>query len=264
MSIAEYVKQTLNTTQKPIAEGKSKKVIPVDDTICVMTFKPHLRSITSNREENIAGTDYWRLLNTLDTMNYLSSLGVPTSLVHDKALKVGDEVYLITKDVKPIPIEWIVRYEAAGSIVRLFPGLVIQGQKFEKPLFKYDLKQDIKVAGIDDPTLNESYIVGLGLLNKQDLETAKQMLGTIGEALRVRLDSAGISLVDVKMEFGFCGDQMCVIDEISQDCMRAYDKQTGKSLTKDLFRQMKKPQEVVKAYEAFAKRLNPNIESLIE
>ncbi|MBI4919381.1 hypothetical protein HY837_05585 [archaeon] len=264
MSIAEYVRQTLDPTQEPIAEGKSKKVIAVDDTTCVMAFKPHLRSITSKREENIEGTDYWRILNTLDTMNYLSSLGIPTSLAHNKAVRVNDKVYLVTKHVKPIPIEWIVRYEAAGSIVRLFPSLVKAGQKFETPLFKYDLKQDIKVAGTDDPTLNESYIVGLGLLNEQDLARAKQMLGAIGEALKDRLDKVGIALVDVKMEYGFCGDKICVIDEISQDCMRAYDKETGKSLTKDLFRQMKSHEEIVRAYEAFAKRLNPNVESLIE
>ena len=68
----------------------------------------------------------------------------------------------------------------------------------------------------------------------------------------------------MKIEFGF--DPLfgiTVIDEISQDCIRASDSQTGKPLTKDVFRQLKSKEEVMGAYETFAKRLNPSVESLI-
>ncbi len=58
------------------------------------------------------------------------------------------------------------------------------------------------------------------------------------------------------MELGFDEDgQIVVIDEISQDCIRANDIKTGKSLTKDSFRQLKNDEEVLNAYIEFNKRL---------
>ena len=41
----------------PVVEGKSKKIYELDKDTFFMCFKPHLRSITSKREENIEGTD---------------------------------------------------------------------------------------------------------------------------------------------------------------------------------------------------------------
>ena len=188
---------------------------------------------------------------------------MPTHLRHDRALEHAGRLYLAVAAARPVPVEWIVRYEAAGSIVRLFPGLVRAGQRFAAPLFKYDYKQDVRVAGVDDPTMNESYLVGLGLLTAAQLQEAKELLGLIGELVRGRLASSGVRLVDMKMEFGWVEGRLTLIDEISQDCIRAVDEATGASLTKDLFRQLRGAEEVSAAYETFARRLNPDIEGLI-
>jgi phosphoribosylaminoimidazole-succinocarboxamide synthase len=249
----------------PVADGKSKTLHPAAEPgLCLMQFKPHARSITSRREEDVPGSEYWRLLVTLDVLRRLEAQGVPTHLRHPQALAFGGRLYLAVARARAVPIEWIVRYEAAGSIVRLFPGLVRAGQRFERPLFKYDYKQDVKVAGIDDPTLNESYIVGLGLLGAEELRPARELLGLVGEAINGWLRAAGMRLIDMKMEFGFDADgRLMLIDEISQDCIRAADAATGKSLTKDVFRELQSPEEVVRAYETFAHRLNPDIEGLI-
>ena len=68
----------------------------------------------------------------------------------------------------------------------------------------------------------------------------------------------------MKMEMGFAqnGD-IIVIDEISQDCIRANDMQTGKSLTKDAFRQLKSDEEVLECYKEFNRRLR-NLEDIYE
>lgn len=143
-----------------------------------------------------------------------------------------------------------------GSIVRLYPSLVKEGQKFKTPLYKFDLKQDIKVSGVDDPTLNENYIVGLELLTEEQFKNAKNILAKVGEVIREDLESKNIKLIDMKMELGFDenGD-IIVIDEISQDCIRANDIETGKSLTKDAFRQMKNDNEVLNVYKEFNRRV---------
>lgn len=240
----------------PNIEGKSKKIFKLDENTYFMCFKPHLRSITSKREENIKGTDHERLLANMYFMNLLEGKGIKTQIKDSDIQKIDGEEGILVKKVKTIPLEFICRYYAAGSIVRLYPSLVKKGQKFKTPLYKFDLKQDIKVAGVDDPTLNENYIVGLEILTQEEFEKTKRILAQVGEILRETLKKHGMKLIDMKMELGFDEEEnIVVIDEISQDCIRANDIQTGKSLTKDSFRQLKNDEEVLNAYIEFNRRL---------
>lgn len=237
-------------------EGKSKKIYKLDGNTYFMCFKPHLRSITYGREENIAGTEKERLKANIYFMNLLESKGIKTQIKNSKIEEIDGIEGILVKKIKTIPIEFICRYYAAGSIVRLYPSLVKEGQKLKTPLYKFDLKQDIKVAGVDDPTLNENYIIGLELLTKEQFEKSKQILVNVGEIINKELENKGIKLIDMKIELGFDenGD-IVVIDEISQDCIRANDIKTNKSLTKDAFRQLKNDEEVLNCYKEFNKRL---------
>lgn len=238
--------------KNPVIEGKSKKIYELDKDTFFMCFKPHLRSITSKREENIEGTDKERLISNMYFMNLLESKGIKTQIKSNKIENIDGVEGIIVKKVKTIPIEFICRYYASGSIVRLYPSLVKEGQKFKTPLYKFDLKQDIKVSGVDDPTLNENYIVGLELLTENQFKEAKQILSKVGEIIREDLENINVRLIDMKMEMGFDEEgNIVVIDEISQDCIRANDIETGKSLTKDSFRQLKSDEEVLNCYKEF-------------
>lgn len=240
----------------PVVEGKSKKIFKLDDDTYFMCFKPHLRSITYKREDNIKGTEYQRLLANIYFMNLLEKNGIKTQLKNDKIQEIDGEKGIIVKKIKTIPIEFICRYYAAGSIVRLYPSLVKEGQKLKTPLYKFDFKQDIKVSGVDDPTLNENYIIGLEILTEEQLLEAKGILAKVGEIVRGELEKANMKLIDMKMELGFDENgEIVVIDEISQDCIRANDITTEESLTKDTFRQLKSDKEVLNAYIEFNKRL---------
>ncbi len=241
---------------KVINEGKSKIIYQIDDEVNFMTFKPHLRSITSKREENISGTEIERLKCCGYFLNLLEKCGIKTELVEKEIMSIDDKMGLLVRPVSPIPIEFIARFYAAGSIVRQFPSLVSEGQKFDVPLYKYDYKQDISVSGIDDPMLNESYITGLGLLSLGDFERCKEILAKTAMVINDELASKDIKLIDFKMELGKDSDgNIVVIDEISQDCIRANDKYTDKSLTKDTFRQWKTDDDVLNSYKTFTKRL---------
>ena len=240
----------------PEVEGKSKKIFKLDEDIYFMCFKPHLRSITSKREENIAGTEHQRLLANIFFMNLLESKGIKTQIKNDKIQIIDHEEGILVEKIRAIPLEFICRYYAAGSIVRLYPSLVKEGQKFKTPLYKFDLKQDIKISGVDDPTLNENYIVGLEILTKDQFQKAKEILIKVGEVIKETLEKSGMRLIDMKIELGFNNNnEIVVIDEISQDCIRANDTKTGESLTKDSFRQLKSDKEVLNAYQEFNKRL---------
>lgn len=242
--------------KSPEVEGKSKKIFKLNENTYFMCFKPHLRSITSKREENIIGTEKERLKSSMYFMNLLESKGIKTQIKNNKIQQIDGQEGILVKKTKTIPLEFICRYYAAGSIVRLYPSLVKEGQKFKTPLYKFDLKQDIKVAGVDDPTLNENYIVGLEILDDMQFKKAKEILAKTGEIMKDTLEKAGMRLIDMKMELGFDEKgQIIVIDEISQDCIRANDIKTGESLTKDSFRQMKTDEQVLGAYKEFNKRL---------
>lgn len=252
----EIMKRFSLKNMTPVIEGKSKKFYRLFDDIYFLVLKPHLRSITSNREENILGTDIERLYANLYYMKLARKNGIQTQLLFDEIIKIDGMKGLLVKRTKTIPIEFICRYYAEGSIVRQYPSIVKKGQKFKQPLYKFDLKQDIAVAGIDDPTLNESYIVGLDLLTKEQFKTAKTMLADIGEMINNDFLSKGIKFIDMKMEFGFDSNgNIILIDEISQDCIRANDIETGESLTKDAFRNMKTDEEVLNIYKEFNKRI---------
>jgi phosphoribosylaminoimidazole-succinocarboxamide synthase len=236
------------------------------EDICLMEFKPDARAISSPSDRNVPGSDYWRLLTTLDILRYLESKNMPTHLRHERALESRDSAgnsrwSLVVARCQPIPIRWMCRYEAAGSLVRLFPSLVKAGQPFARPLFHYDYKQPGK--NTNDVVLNESYIVGLNLLNPAQLTVGQYLLATIGEYVADYLQRAGMRLIDMQVEFGFLREgQMVLIDEISQDCMRVVDDTTGEPLTRDAFQKLQTPEQRVKAYETFARRLNPAIEGL--
>ncbi len=240
----------------PVVEGKSKKFYDLGNDVYFMVFKPHLRSITSKREENIEGTDLERLKTAEKFFKLFKENGIPTQVLYDEIIEIDGMKGLLVSKTKTIPLEFIVRYYAAGSIVRLFPSIVKEDQKFEKPLLKYDLKQDIAVAGVDDPTMNESYITGLGLLTENELEQVKDYTLRVAETIRKHLELSHIRLIDMKMEFGFNKDENIVlIDEVSQDCIRANDMNTNEPMTKDAFRNMKTDEEVLNTYKTFSKRV---------
>lgn len=240
-----------------IVEGKSKKLYDLGDGLCFMVMKPHIRSISAHREGNIIGTDHERAAVSLHFMKLAEAAGIPTQMVGKRLVEVDGREGVVVKKTRRIPIEFIVRYVAAGSIVRTFPHLVYPGQRFEHPLYKYELKQDITVSGLEDPTINESYIVGLGILSKEDLECAQEKLYKVGELVRDELSRCDVELIDLKVEFGFDADgNMLLIDEISQDTMRSNDKITGRALTKDAYRQRQSDGAVLAAYKELGERLS--------
>ena len=260
----EYLKTLDFSSLDMIADGKSKTIYALDEKTAIMFYKPHLRSVTYNREGIIEGTDVYRMYATMFFMNLLEEKGIPTQRVNDRILDINGKFAILIKRCDPIPLEWIRRYYAAGSIVRLFPIFVKEGQKFDPPLNKYDAKIDVSITGgTDDPTMNESYITGLHILTPEQFKEADMMLSKIGDILYEVYKNAGIKLVDLKMEFGLLDGKVILIDELSQDCMRANDIVTGETLTKDAYRQWKSPEEVLETYKIFLQRMCPNFEELL-
>jgi phosphoribosylaminoimidazole-succinocarboxamide synthase len=79
----------------------------------------------------------------------------------------------------------------------------------------------------------------------------------INDILVKYLDKKGFLLPDFKLEFGRVDGKIVVADEISCDTCRFWDKSTGQSMDKDIFRFDKG--DLSKTYEEVAKRIVPEI-----
>jgi phosphoribosylaminoimidazole-succinocarboxamide synthase len=153
---------------------------------------------------------------------------------------------MIVRDLAMIPLEVIVRNRAAGSLVRRYP--FTEGTPLNPPVIVIDYKDDAR----HDPMINDDIIIALDLLSRDELATVREMALRVNEVLVRFFDSIGISLVDFKLEFGKDRGKIVVGDEISMDSMRLWDKSTGQSLDKDVYRFEKG--DVLAIYREVAKR----------
>ena len=173
---------------------------------------------------------------------YLEKNGVKTHY-----LQMLDDHRMAVRTLSMIPLEVIVRNVAAGSIVRNYPFK--EGTKLDPPVIVIDYKDDSR----HDPMLNDDLIVALNLATPQELQKIKKISLEINRLLVTLLAKQGILLVDFKIEFGRQGRTICLGDEISMDSMRLWDKKTGESLDKDVYRFNKG--DVMATYNRVARRI---------
>ena len=89
----------------------------------------------------------------------------------------------------------------------------------------------------------------------------KKVTFQVNDALGELFRSAGMILVDFKVEFGRFGGELLLGDEFTPDGCRLWDMETRKKLDKDRFR--RGLGGVVEAYEEVAARLGVDLETPI-
>ena len=150
------------------------------------------------------------------------------------------------KRVEIIPIEVVVRNVAAGSIVR--QTTLEEGRIINWPLVEYYLKDDEK----DDPLLTEDRINLMGY--GDELPTLEHHAREINAILKETFSNIGLTLVDLKLEFGYDADHnLLLADELSPDGMRLWKEGTNESYDKDLFR--KDEGDIVNTYQYILSKL---------
>jgi phosphoribosylaminoimidazole-succinocarboxamide synthase len=155
----------------------------------------------------------------------LEEQGIPSHFIRME----GDSA-MVVKELRMVPLEVIVRNIAAGSMVRNYP--IEEGTPLSPPVIVIDYKDDSR----HDPMLNDDIILALKILTLPELEQIKGLALRVNEVLKRFFESRGIILVDFKLEFGCSGSSIIVGDEISMDSMRLWDRSTGESLDKDVYR----------------------------
>tara|TARA_B110000967_G_C18555134_1_gene397308 strand:- start:41 stop:598 length:558 start_codon:yes stop_codon:yes gene_type:complete len=157
----------------------------------------------------------------------------------------------VIKFVEIIPIEFIIRNVATGSITKRLG--IEDGTVLKQPLLEYCLKDD----KLGDPLIAEEHILTFEWATKKEIEKVKKMILRINDFMVGMFRGVGIKLIDFKLEFGRLKSnektEIILADEISPDTCRLWDSITDKKLDKDRFR--KDLGDLIPAYTEVAKRL---------
>ena len=213
--------------REQLYEGKAKKVFKTDDpNLYLVQYKDDATAGNGAKRGTIRGKGVVNNLVTNHLMRMLEQKGIPTHYVKE----ISDTETLV-KRVQIIPLEVIVRNVAAGSLAKRL-GME-EGTKLSKTVLEYCYKDD----ALGDPMVNEYHIAALGVATPEELAQIAEYSMKINHELGEYLKSAGIELVDFKLEFGRDSEGKGILaDEISPDTCRFWDVKTHAHLDKDLFR----------------------------
>ncbi len=209
-----------------IYEGKAKKLYLTDDPeLIIQFFKDDATAFNALKKGTILNKGVFNNQISERLFNLLEEEGIPTHFV-----KRLNDREMLSKYIKIIPIEVVVRNIAAGSLSKRLG--IEEGKPLEFPLIEFYLKND----ALGDPLINDHHVELLHLTPQENLKTLEKLALKINQVLTKFFDSRNLILVDFKLEFGFFHDQIILGDEICPDTCRLWDKTSLEKMDKDRFR----------------------------
>ena len=202
-------------------EGKAKKVFATDeDGVVIVDYKDDATAFNGEKKGTIMGKGVVNNKMSNYVFGLLQKDGVPTHFI--KELSDRETAF---KKVSIVPLEVIVRNVAAGSFSKRMC--------VPCPILEFSYKND----ELGDPFINDDYALALGLATQDEIDTIKNYTRKVNECLKKYFLSAGMKLIDFKIEFGRLPDGTIILaDEISPDTCRLWDVKTNEKLDKDRFR----------------------------
>ena len=232
---------------KKLYEGKAKIIYATTDKdLVIQYFKDDATAFNNQKKSTIEGKGVLNNRISEHILSSLSQIGIKNHLV--KRLNMREQV---VKLVEIIPIEFIVRNVATGSLTKRLG--IEDGTILKEPLIEYCLKDD----KLGDPLIAEEHILAFDWASKKEIDKVKKMILRINDFMIGMFRGIGIKLIDFKLEFGRIKingkNEIILADEISPDTCRLWDSITDKKLDKDRFR--KNLGGLIPAYTEVAKRL---------
>ena len=207
-------------------EGKAKKVFLTDDNdLVIQEFKDDATAFNNKKKGTIADKGVVNNAISCKLFTMLEEHGIRTHLVE----KLSDRE-MLCRHLDIIKVEVVARNIAAGSLVKRY-GFA-EGTVLENPIIELYLKDD----DLDDPLMNESHAVALGVATFEELFVLKNRAAEINAILKQFFAERKLKLVDFKLEFGRHKGEILLGDEISPDTCRFWDLETNEKLDKDRFR----------------------------
>ena len=233
---------------KKLYEGKAKIIFATSDkNLVIQHFKDDATAYNNQKKDIIDGKGILNNRISEHILTQLNQVGIKNHLV--KRLNMREQ---LVQQVEIIPIEFIVRNVATGSLTKRLG--IEDGTILEYPLIEYCLKND----ELGDPLVSKEHILAFKWMDDFEIDFISDELRRINDFLQGMFRGVGIKLVDFKVEFGRIEKNgkkdIILADEISPDTCRLWDATTDKKLDKDRFR--KDLGNLVEAYQEVARGLN--------
>ncbi len=205
-----------------VYKGKTKDVYALDNGNYLLKFKDDCTGKDGKFDpgENAVGL----------TIDGVGDVNLRMSIYFFEKLKeagikthyVSADLENTTMEVLPAKVfgkglEVICRYKAVGSFYRRYSDYVEEGADLDAYV-EMTLKNDEK----GDPLVTKDGLVSLGVMSEKQYEETKLMTQKITKIVADDLKEKGLTLYDIKFEFGYSGDEVILIDEIASGNMRVY------------------------------------------
>ena len=231
---------------KKLYEGKAKILYASPEkNLAIQHFKDDATAFNNQKKATIEGKGILNNRISEHILSNLNQIGIKNHLV--KRINMREQ---LVKIVEIIPIEFIVRNIASGSLTKRLG--IEEGTILSRPLIEYCLKND----DLGDPLISREHILTFDWLNIMELDWISEECRRINDFLQGMFRGVGIKLVDFKVEFGKSSQDNSIIlaDEISPDTCRLWDAKTERKLDKDIFR--KDLGNLIEGYQEVARRLD--------
>jgi len=207
---------------KLIYVGKTKDVYDNQDGTYTLKLKDDAtgKDGVFDPGENAVGLQIEGLgRESLKISNYyfekLKEAGIPTHFIECNIEEA-------TMKVKPVDmfgngVEFVCRCKADGSFLRRYG---------EYAQFGLDLDYFVEVTLKDDergdPPITKDALLRLEIMSEKEYKACKELTVQATKLIEADLKEKGLTLFDLKFEFGLYQGEVILIDEVSEGCMRAY------------------------------------------
>ncbi|MCL2401570.1 MAG: phosphoribosylaminoimidazolesuccinocarboxamide synthase [Oscillospiraceae bacterium] len=209
---------------KKIYDGKTKTVYQLDDGNYLLKFKDDATGTDGVFDPgantvglSIEGLGQAGLRMTEYFFRKINDAGFPTHFVKADIAKA--EMTVLPAKMFGKGAEVICRYRATGSFMRRYGEYIEEGAPLPA-LVEVTLKDDDR----GDPLITRDALDTLGILTCSEYDKLKDLTQKITGLIKTTLESKGLELYDIKLEFGRAegSNGIILIDEISGGNMRVY------------------------------------------
>ncbi len=138
------------------------------------------------------------------------------NIVPNHILDVIDQRTVLVKKAKPIKIEFVVRGYLYGSLWKKYvnvktsnlPSGLRKAERLSDPIFTPTTKAEV---GHDVDLEREEMVKRIGKATADEIE---EVCFKIYDKASKKAEAKGIIIADTKLEFGFCDDELVLIDEL--------------------------------------------------
>lgn len=231
------------TTGTLLYEGKAKKVFATEHPDHVIQyFKDDATAFNAQKRGTIVEKGVVNNRVSERLFQILEQAGIRTHFVERLS-----EREMLTKKVRIVPIEVVVRNVVAGSLAKRL-GLK-EGTRIDPSIVEFYYKDD----ALGDPLVNDDHLRLMNVATPGVLRELRELGHAVNNVLNPFFVERKMQLVDFKLEFGVFHNKLILADEISPDTCRLWDIATGESMDKDRFR--KDMGKIEEAYQEVLKRV---------